>query len=304
MTVKEQPGTGLETGSSDGTFDGGTLAADLVEVTDIYRRFFANTGLASWDKPVKGGTKEWTLHEAIAHLCALNGDGLQSIKHSLRLEPYTIAGLDTRYVFNAYNREGIDRHLGMPLKALCAEFLDIHSEAAGIARNLSVDQAELAVPLPIYNRPLKVVEALSIIVFHAGLVHTAQVAEPAGVPPLWTQLSPEIRHREIGRAMRALSLLYRHDIGRNLRAVYAFRVGGAGGGSWYLDVSPQASSSDEGIVDRASLTIHLQETADACRMFTVRLNPLVALLTGRLRLRGDYRLFLRMGKLFSVDAHP
>ena len=71
--------------------------------------------------------------------------------------------------------------------------------------------------MPIYNRPVKIVEALSIIMVHAGLFHTAQVAEPAGLPPLWMQLSPDIRHRVIGRTMRAFSLLYRFDIGGSLR---------------------------------------------------------------------------------------
>jgi hypothetical protein len=71
--------------------------------------------------------------------------------------------------------------------------------------------------MPIYNRPVKIVEAIGIIMFHAGLHHSAQVAEPVGVPPLWKQLSPEIRHRVIGRVMRALSLLYRCDLGGDLR---------------------------------------------------------------------------------------
>src|SRR4030095_4663870 len=96
-------------------------------------------------KPVKGGPKEWPLHETIAHLCALNGAGLDSLKHTLRGEPYTFNGLDNRYVFNAYNRKGIDEHLGLPMKALGAELLGILDEAAVIARNLRPDQAERTV---------------------------------------------------------------------------------------------------------------------------------------------------------------
>lgn len=90
-----------------------------------------------WDTPVKGSPKEWTLHETLAHLCALNGAGLESIKHGLRHEPYTFTGLDTRYAFNAYNRQGIDEHLDMPLSALCAEVVGILSEAESLARTLS-----------------------------------------------------------------------------------------------------------------------------------------------------------------------
>lgn len=95
------------------------------------------------------------------------------------------------------------------MQALFDEFLGILDQAAGIAASLTPAQAELSLQMPIYNRPVNIAEGLGIIMAHAGLFHTAQVAEPAGVPPLWQQLSPEIRHRVIGRTMRAFALLYR-----------------------------------------------------------------------------------------------
>lgn len=108
--------------------------------------------------------------------------------------------------------------------------MGILAEAARIARTLQPGQADLTAQLPIYNRPVRMVEALSIVMIHAGLFHSVPVAEPTGRPPLWTQLSPDIRHRAIGRVMRALSLLYRFDIGGPLRTTLAFRVDGPGGG--------------------------------------------------------------------------
>ena len=294
----------MNTSTSNKTFDPQTLADDLSEVRRIYAQFFAGLAAAGWDKPVKGGTKEWTLHETVAHLCALNGDGLESIKHTLRGEPYTFVGLESRYHFNAWNRKGIDEHLSMPMNELFAECLSILDEAASIARNLQPGQAELTVQMPIYNRPVKIVEALSIIVFHAGLAHSAQVTEPASVPPLWTQLSPEIRHRIIGRVMRAFSLLYRHDFGGSLRTTLVFRVDGPGGGEWYVELSPEAPTSGEGGVDHPGLVIHLRETAVFCQMLTGRFNLLSGLISGKIKLHGDLRLFRRMSTLFSVDARP
>ena len=109
-----------------------------------------------------------------------------------------------------------------------------------LAVELQAGQAESTALMPIYNRPVTIVEALSIIMIHAGLFHSAQVAEPAGLPPLWTQLAPEIHHRVIGRTMRAFSLLYRIDIGGALRDTLVFRVDGPGGGEWYVELSPDA----------------------------------------------------------------
>jgi hypothetical protein len=286
------------------TFDPQTLACDLLEVRHIYAEFFTTLDETSWDKPVKGGSEEWTLHETVAHLCALNGAGLESLKHALRNEPYIFVGLDNRYKFNAYNRTGIDEHLEIPMKALCAELLEIIDQAASIARNLTLSQAEQIIQMPIYNRPVKIVEALGIIMIHTGLFHTAQVAEPAGLPPLWKQLSPEIRHRVIGRTMRAFSLLYRFDIGGDLRDTIVFRVDGPGGGEWYVTLSPEAPNSAEGHLDHPSLVIYLRKTDVFCQMLTSRFNLPFSLISGAMKLRGDLRLFLRMGTLLSVDARP
>jgi len=288
----------------DKTFDPQTLADDLLEVRRIYAEFFATLNESDWDKPVKGSPKEWTLHETITHLCALNGAGLESIQHTLRGEAYIFTGLEDRYKLNAYNRKGIDDLLDIPMKEVCARFLDIHNEAARIARNLRPDQAGLTSSMSIYNRPVSIVEALSILSFHAGVIHATQVAEPAGVPPLWEQLSPEIRHRMIGRVMRVFSLLYRLDIGGSLRDTIVFRVDGPGGGEWYVKLSPDAPTSGEGVIEHPGLVIHLRKTDVFCQMLTGRLNLPIALISGAMKLRGNLRLFLRMNTLFSVDARP
>jgi len=283
-------------------FDPQILADDLCEVHRIYAHFFSNLDPEKWEKPVKGGSKEWTQHETVAHLCALTGAGLESIQATLRGEHYTFDGLTDRYHFVAYNRHGIDEHLSLPMRELCTEFLNILDQTALIARMLQPDQVELVSEMPIYNRPVKITEAMSIMMFHAGLHHSAQVAEPAGVPPLWKQLSPEIRHRVIGRVMRALSLLYRYDLGGNLRAVFAFEMEGPGGGSWHVGVSPEGTSSVEGIATHPSLTLQMNKTDVFCQLMTGRLNLPLALLSGHLKLRGNLRLFSRFGSLFSVDA--
>ena len=284
------------------TFDPQTIADDLLEVRRIYTEFFAEIKEADWDKPVKGSPNEWNLHETIAHLCALNGDGLESIKNTLRGEPYTFVGFEHRYKFNSYNRNGINAHLHLPMKELFAEHLSILEEAARVARSLTPDQAKMTARMPIYNRSVSMVEGLSIINFHAGLVHTAQVADPAGVPPLWKRLSPEVRHRLIARMMRAFSLLYRIDIGGSMRETIVFRIDGEGGGVWHVKLSPDAPTSGEGAVENPSLVVHMRDTSVFCRMFTVRLNVPLALLLGEIKLRGNPFLFFRLGDFLSIDG--
>jgi hypothetical protein len=81
--------------------------------------------------------------------------------------------------------------------------------------------------------------------FHAGLHHTAQVVELAGLPPLWITLQPDIRHRVIGRVMRALSLLYRYDFSKDLLGVIGFRVDGPGSGNLYVEITPDSCNPVE-----------------------------------------------------------
>jgi hypothetical protein len=281
-----------------------TLADDLIEVRQIYSRFYDSLHESDWDKPVKGSPREWDLHETMAHLCALNGAGLECIKQALRGEPYTFTGLDNRYQFNAFNRKGIDDHLAIPMRELWAETLGMLDEAARIARGLRPEQAELTTQMPIYNRPVKLAEALSIIIFHAGLAHTAQIAEPADMPPLWERHSPALRHRMIARTMRCFSLLYRPDIGGSLRGTIVFRADGPDGGVWSVEVAPDHATSREGLVQHPSLTIHLRNTDVFCKMLTGRFDVITGLISGNMKLRGDLGLFLRMSTLLSVDARP
>lgn len=283
-------------------FDPPVLAADLAAVRAIYASFFAQLPTGAWDQPLKRGAGEWTLRETVAHLCALTGAGLESIEAALHGVPYHFDGLADRFQFGAFNQRGIDAHLPLPGPALAAEFLGLLDQASAIASQRPAWQLQATASMPIYNRPLTLVEALCIIQFHAALNHAAQVAEPAGLPPLWTRLAPDACHRVIARTLRALSLLYRTDLGRGLQATFAFRVGGAGGGHWHIAVSPEGATSGEGAPADPSLTLAAADTATFCQMFTGRLNLPLTLLTRRLRLGGDLRLFARMGSLFSVDA--
>ena len=283
-------------------YDPPTLASDLARVHDIYAGFFNRVTPADWERPAKRGDHEWTLHETVAHLCGLINVGQHGIAAALRGEVFHIQGLTNRFEFNQFNRQEIDRRLALPREVLCDSLLEMLCQLSELARQLRPEEMHRAASLPIYNRPVTVAETLGILMFHTGLHHSAQVAEPVGVKPLWTQLDPEIRHRVIGRVMRALSLLYRYDLGGDLHAVIAFRITGEGGSNWHVDLSPEGTHSAGGRAEHADLTLRLRDTTIFCQMFTGRLNLPIALLTGRLRLSGNVRLFPRMGSLFSVDA--
>lgn len=283
-------------------FEADALARDLTRVREIYSDFFSGLAPADWHYPRQDEGEEWNLREVVAHLGALTELGQDSIEAALQGQAIAFPGLDSRFQFSRFNRQRIDERLELAPETLVADFLNALSRSIETARELTPLALACTVQLPIYNRPVRVDELLGIQVMHPGLTHAAQVTEPAGVPPLWTRMKPAMRRRTITRVTRALSLLYRQDLGGDLEAVIAFKVGGAGGGQWHVVLSPDNPQADLGALAKANLTLSLRDTALFFRMFTGRLNLLGALLTGRLRLRGDLRLFLRFRSLFSVDA--
>jgi hypothetical protein len=146
------------------TFNPQMLASDLEVVRRIYADFFATLTDTVWERPARRGAREWNTHRTVAHLCALHGAGLASIRAALEGTTYTFEGLEDRYRFNAYNEQGITEHLPLSRAELCARCLGMLEEAAAIARTLSPEQAGMASDMPIYNRPVKLVEALGIII--------------------------------------------------------------------------------------------------------------------------------------------
>jgi hypothetical protein len=283
-------------------FDAQILAGDLIQVRQIYTDFFAGLTEEDWRLPQGSGDHEWNTREVVAHLGALNQLLQDSIQAARRGDAISDPALPDRFAFERFNLMKINERLHMPVETLEAALLEALTQSIDTAQSLGPGELDCTVSLPIYNRPISVGDMLGIQVFHSGFIHAAQVAEPVGVPPLWTHLPAEGRHRVITRFARALSLLYRQDIGGELRAVLAIQVAGEGGGSWYVKLSPEDPSSEEGDAVQPDLRLWFRDTATLFRMFTGRLNILGALLTGLLKIKGDVRLFLRMGKLFSVDA--
>lgn len=67
-----------------------------------------------------------------------------------------------------------------------------------------------------------------------------------------------------------------------------------------MEVSPEAPTASEGVAESPTLTLRFRSTDDFCRMATGRMRLPAALISRKLRLRGDLRLFMRMEKLFKV----
>ncbi len=83
-------------------------------------------------------------------------------------------------------------------------------------------------------------------------------------------------------------------------AVIQFMLSGEKGGNWYVTIKNMQCSVTEGILPDPKLTF--SATAQDCLdIFTGELDGMRAYMTGRLRLKGDMRLAMKIVSFFSFN---
>lgn len=80
--------------------------------------------------------------------------------------------------------------------------------------------------------------------------------------------------------------------------VFQFDITGEGGGKWYAEVNDGTLSIVEGQHEEPSLTITMA-AQDYLNMATGKLHGQVAFMTGKLKLKGDFALAVKMNKIFK-----
>ena len=198
-----------------------------------------------------------------------------------------------------WNRREIDARAQVPITVICDSLLNTLQQAAELADHLEPTDLTQSTPVPFYHRPITVGELLGGQAAHPSLVHAAQVANGAGIQPLWNLFSSELLCRQITRFCHVMSLSYWPERGGNLRAVVAMSAAGPGGGDWYLTMTPEGSQVGEGIYPHPSLKIWFRNADALCKALTLQVSPLRSVLTAQTFAWGDLRLAFQMGWLFN-----
>ncbi len=81
-------------------------------------------------------------------------------------------------------------------------------------------------------------------------------------------------------------------------AVMLFDISGAGGGKWTLRMVEGALSLEEGETAPPKMTLSMAAT-DFVALATGQLNPMAAFMQGRLQIRGDMALAMRLQNLLG-----
>jgi len=104
---------------------------------------------------------------------------------------------------------------------------------------------------------------------------------------------------ELAKTFGAVQSLINADLVKGVNAVYVFDLKDAG--SFHLDLKNGAGSTGAGVPDAAvkvDVTMTLNK-ADFVKMFAGQMNPTSAFMTGRLKIKGDLGLAMKLEKLLK-----
>jgi hypothetical protein len=151
---------------------------------------------------------EWTLHQTVAHLVAAAEFYCSALQQTLRHKTFVVPGFQQRQDLPAYNQQEIQRRQHLQPPALIAALQQALTDTVEIAQHLRPDQLSWQVAIPVFNRPLTVLELLETQITHPGMVHAAQIARPANRDPLWRGYEDAFLHRMLTRFFHLMTLIY------------------------------------------------------------------------------------------------
>lgn len=84
---------------------------------------------------------------------------------------------------------------------------------------------------------------------------------------------------------------------QGVKATYQFELTGDGGGTYHVSIADGACQVNKGAADNANITITMA-ASDYLDMINGKLNPQMAFMGGKLKIKGDMSLALKMQQIF------
>lgn len=283
-----------------GAFEAYTLAADLLELREIYAGYFERVAADDWARPTERRPEAWTLHHTVAHLAATATGLNQAIAAALAGAPGPLAERALqREDLKAYNQEALAALAGQSDAELVALFLGALAEAARIAARSEEAALAQQIDIPFYQTNPTIAQTLGIQLVHAGIIHAAQVAIGQRAQPIWNFYRPGLMRRQLTRFFTNMALVYWPERAGDLHATINFTVNGKGGGSWYVSLAPELARAYVGKADKPTLSLTFAGAELFCKMLTYRTSIWRNVLLRRIRVSGDLGLAQRFTGYFT-----
>ncbi|NWV32540.1 HSDL2 protein, partial [Grantiella picta] len=86
---------------------------------------------------------------------------------------------------------------------------------------------------------------------------------------------------------------------RSTQGVFQFELSGDGGGTWYIDLKSKGGSAGFGKPPVTADVVMSMSSTDFVKMFTGKLKPTLAFMSGKLRIKGNMALAIKLEKMLS-----
>jgi hypothetical protein len=281
-----------------GAFTSYTLAADFLELREIYAGGFERMKEEEWARRTDRRPGGWTMRQALAHVEAVAQLYNTVITAAQEGAPVQVPGLERREDLAAVNRAALEARAERSVAELTGSFLGALEEAARLSACAEPEQLGRLVKVPFFGSTPTVAELFGASLTHAGILHGAQLAT-SRARPIWIFYQPGMMRRQLTRFFHTLGLAYWPERGGDLHATLGFHAEGQGGGSWTVRAHPRGGHGKIGVPRTADVSFRFGSTDLLCKLVTYQTQPWRHLLTRQLRVSGNLGLARRIWRLFS-----
>jgi putative sterol carrier protein len=96
----------------------------------------------------------------------------------------------------------------------------------------------------------------------------------------------------------AMPASFQPDVAAKVRATYQFDLGGEGGGQWFVRIHD--GTLEVGVGEKAEPDVTVRAAAkDYVAIAEGRMNPMLALATGKFKIKGNMGLAMKLQQLFK-----
>ncbi|XP_015261714.1 PREDICTED: hydroxysteroid dehydrogenase-like protein 2 [Gekko japonicus] len=89
------------------------------------------------------------------------------------------------------------------------------------------------------------------------------------------------------------------EVVKSVQGVYQFELSGEEGGTWYIDLKSKGGSAGSGEAPGKVDVIMSMSSSDFVKMFSGKLKPTMAFMSGKLTIKGDMALAIKLEKLMG-----
>lgn len=273
---------------------------DFQELKDVLQAHFEQVGDLFWKMRTGRREKDWTLHEALAHLVAIAEALNIAAEAAVKGEPGALTDIVTkREDLRTLNDTEIAKRTQKLPQALLTDLLSQLNRAEATIRDISTPDSEAKTLLGVYNRPARAIDFLDWQISHPVAVHGAQVTRPMNDKPLWERFSADFVHRLLDRYTRQFSYVYWPEFGPKETRVMNFIVEGDYGGEWQLMTSADGGSVQQGRASNADYEIIYDSPGTYFSVYTFHIPMKDALKSGMMRVNGDIHEVFGLLRLYT-----